>query len=157
MYLGMDLSVRPVMECEASEAVELMREATEGAFANSEDLFMLNKELNTCNIKSFIEVLGNEVVYGLYDNSKLIGVGSYRASTVSVIDIEIGLLYIKPSHQHRGCGDLLFRFLIEEASRYAMNAIYLSSISSAVGFYEKYGFKAIGSIWGYPIMIRAVK
>lgn len=73
-------------------------------------------------------------------------------------DGEIQLCYLVPEVQYRGAGKLMLRALEEQAARWGLTGVFLTSTVTAKRFYERNGFVQSGepkSVYGaqrtYPM------
>jgi len=57
----------------------------------------------------------------------------------------ISQMAIKPKHQKSGIGKEILNHLLLKCKKMRLETIELSARETAIGFYEKYGFKPIGS------------
>lgn len=58
--------------------------------------------------------------------------------------IQLTAFAVEPIYQNQGYGKKLVEFLLEDLSKQGYERVDVSARSSAKGFYEKCGFKAIG-------------
>jgi GNAT superfamily N-acetyltransferase len=76
-------------------------------------------------------------------------------------DGEIQLCYLVPEVQHRGVGKLLLRALEEQAARWGLAGVFLTSSLTGRTFYERNGYvpsgeprSVYGSLRAYPMSKR---
>lgn len=62
-------------------------------------------------------------------------------------DGQIGRMAVLATHRSQGTGSKLLRFVIQEAGKQKLNNVYLHAQESAISFYEKHGFIAVGDIF----------
>ena len=80
--------------------------------------------------------------YGAYDDDKFVGgITGYLHEKSAWI----GNFVVEPSYRGQGAGRALFETLLK-ALKLERESIYLHAAHSAVGFYEKQGFRAIGEV-----------
>lgn len=90
------------------------------------------KQENTDSFHAAIVTQDNVVAYGRLTPS------NSRIYCVSQ-------MVVKPSHQRQNCGGQILSTLIDLAQQQGAIAIRLDARISAVGFYQKFGFKIIGT------------
>ncbi|MBQ2897583.1 MAG: GNAT family N-acetyltransferase [Clostridia bacterium] len=105
------------------------------------------------NVPEEIEFDGkdNEYIhFCLYEGNMLIACA--RASVTENI-VHLGRVAVKTEFRGKGHGKILFEYIEEFALKNGCNQMELGAINTAVGFYEKIGFKAVGEYYieaGWP-------
>lgn len=102
---------------------------------------------------SFYGELSNDLAhyFSAYDvkTNKLIG---YAGSWRILDEAHITTIAVDPSYKRRKIGEALLHRIVEECLKYEVKYITLEvrvSNAAAVGLYEKYGFKSLGTRKGY--------
>lgn len=119
------------------------KEAILDIYANgkSEELegFNFEKKPDLCSeYREKIKFLKSEI-YVIQKGENVVGFGGYKNNYIS-------FLYIKKSEQNKGYGEKLLDFLIEKINRDVILHTINGNIK-AINFYQKNGFKLIGSFW----------
>jgi len=85
-------------------------------------------------VKLFVKLLTeNEgVVFGAYDNKKLIGFSVLLNNKFGTIEqyVELEFLHISLEYRHKGIGKILFKMCMEKAKKLGAEKIYISANDS---------------------------
>src|SRR5262245_15361943 len=152
----MPIAVRPALEEDAVAACEVLRRSIrELCVADHRQdervLFAWLANKTPENVRAWITALSSFFVVAV-DGSLVCGCGMLQR------DGEIQLCYLVPEVQYRGAGKLMLRALEEQAARWGLKALFLTSTVTAKRFYERNGYVQTGvpkSVYGlgraYPM------
>lgn len=62
-------------------------------------------------------------------------------------DGQIGRMAVLASHRNQGTGSSLLKFVLQQAVKTKLDKVYLHAQETAISFYEKHGFTAVGDIF----------
>ena len=62
-------------------------------------------------------------------------------------DGQIGRMAVLASHRNQGTGSSLLLFVLQQAVKTKLDKVYLHAQETAISFYEKHGFTAVGDIF----------
>lgn len=62
-------------------------------------------------------------------------------------DGQIGRMAVLAVYRNRGTGSNLLQFILQQADRTRLDKVYLHAQETAIPFYEKHGFVAVGDIF----------
>lgn len=62
-------------------------------------------------------------------------------------DGQIGRMAVLASHRNQGTGSSLLKFVLQQAVKTKLEKVYLHAQETAISFYEKHGFTAVGDIF----------
>ena len=77
-------------------------------------------------------------------------------ATIALEDDTISGFFVAPDRQGRGIGTYLLRFMEERARQKGLRFLRLSASLTAVGFYEKLGYRPFGDEGGDDVYGRVV-
>ena len=86
------------------------------------------------------EADGIHLIY-VNQDQQVLGTGRLNIQDITGI---ISQMAISPKHQQMGIGKAILEELYEKAKLLGVNAIKLSARETAIPFYTRYGFKAVG-------------
>lgn len=145
----MSITVRPASEADAHAACNVLRrsirELCVADHGNDEQVlarWLANKTPE--NVREWIGAPSSYSVVAV-DGSIVAGFGLIGR------DGEIQMCYLIPEVQHRGAGKLMLRALEEQAARWGLTRVFLTSSVTARQFYERNGFLQSGepkSVYG---------
>jgi GNAT superfamily N-acetyltransferase len=152
----MSIAVRTALEEDAVAACEVLRRsirelcvADHGHDKEVLAAWLANKTPE--NVRGWIASPSRFSVVAV-DGSTVWGFGMVQR------DGEIQLCYLVPEVQYRGAGKLMLRALEEQAARWGLTGVFLTSTVTAKRFYERNGFVQTGepkSVYGaqktYPM------
>ena len=152
----MSITVRPAAEADAVVACDVLRRsirelcvADHGHDEQVLSAWLANKTPE--NVRAWITSASSFAVVAV-DGSEVRGVGLVQR------DGEIQMCYVAPEVQYRGAGKLMLCALEEQAARWGLNSVRLTSSVTARRFYERNGYVQSGepkSVYGlrsvYPM------
>ncbi len=113
--------------------------------SESQITYMLNWMYNLKTLGDNFQKGHQFIVYK--KGSKHLGFASFelRKSTNTV---RLHKLYVDPSHHHKGTGQILLEFVINEGRNVKISKLdlFVNRTNPAVNFYQKLGFKSIESV-----------
>ncbi len=62
-------------------------------------------------------------------------------------DGQIGRMAVLAAHRNQGTGSSLLQFILQQADKTKLDKVYLHAQETAISFYEKHGFIAVGDIF----------
>lgn len=62
-------------------------------------------------------------------------------------DGQIGRMAVLAAHRNQGTGSSLLQFVLQQADKTKLDKVYLHAQETAISFYEKHGFTAVGDIF----------
>ena len=62
-------------------------------------------------------------------------------------DGQIGRMAVLASHRNQGTGSSLLKFVLQQAVKTKLDKVFLHAQKTAISFYEKHGFTAVGDIF----------
>lgn len=62
-------------------------------------------------------------------------------------DGQIGRMAVLAAHRNQGTGSGLLQFVLQQADKTKLDKVYLHAQETAISFYEKHGFTAVGDIF----------
>ena len=80
----------------------------------------------------------------LYENNELIACA--RGEVLGLV-MHLGRVTVKSTKRGSGLGRILFNFIEEYAIRNGCKKLELGAVETAIGFYEKIGFKPFGEYY----------
>ena len=152
----MSIAVRPASEVDAMAACDVLRRsirelcvADHGHDEHVLSAWLANKTPE--NVRGWIADPSSFSVVAV-EGSEVRGFGLVQR------DGEIQLCYLVPEVQYRGAGKLILRALEEQAARWGLEGVFLTSTVTARRFYERNGYVPSGepkSVYGlrsaYPM------
>ena len=152
----MAITVRPASEADAVAACDVLRRsirelcvADHGHDEQVLSAWLANKTPE--NVRAWITSASSFSVVAV-DGSEVRGFGLVQR------DGEIQMCYLVPEVQYRGAGKLMLRALEEQAARWGLQGVFLTSSVTARRFYERNGYVQSGepkSVYGlrsvYPM------
>jgi predicted GNAT family N-acyltransferase len=92
-----------------------------------------------------------ELEWDEYDDSATHFIASRDGEAIACArlksDGQIGRMAVLKEYRSQGIGQQLLRFVLQTAANNNMNKVYMHAQVSAIPFYEKQGFTAIGDIF----------
>jgi GNAT superfamily N-acetyltransferase len=139
----MSITVRPAAAADASAACVVLRRSIRELCAadHGHDEAVLASWLANKtpeNVRAWLEAPGSFGVVAVED-------GQVRGFALVHRHGEIALCYLVPEVQHRGAGQLMLRALEDQAARWGLSAVTLTSTATARAFYEGHGYVVNGA------------
>jgi GNAT superfamily N-acetyltransferase len=147
----MSITVRPASDADAGAACDVLRRsirelcvADHGHDEQVLSAWLANKTPE--NVRTWINSPSSFSVVAV-EGAEVRGFGLVQR------DGEIQMCYLVREAQYRGAGKLMLRALEEQAARWGLNAVFLTSSVTARQFYERNGYVPSGepkSVYGLP-------
>ena len=145
----MSITVRPASEADAVAACDVLRRSIRELCVadHGHDEQVLSAWLGNKipdNVRAWITSAASFSVVAV-DGSGVRGFGLIQRGG------EIQMCYLVPEVQYRGAGKLMLRALEEQAARWGLNDVFLTSSVTAKRFYERNGYVQSGepkSVYG---------
>jgi GNAT superfamily N-acetyltransferase len=138
----MAITVRPASEADAVSACDVLRRsirelciADHGQDEHVLAAWLANKTPE--NVRGWITDSSSFSIVAV-DGSAVCGFGLIQR------DGEIQMCYLVPEVQYRGAGKLLLRALEDQAARWGLSGVFLTSSVTAKPFYERNGYAQSG-------------
>jgi GNAT superfamily N-acetyltransferase len=152
----MSITVRPASEADAVAGCDVLRRSIRELCVEDHghdeqvlSAWLANKTPQ--NVRAWITSASSFSVVAV-DGSEVWGFGLVQRGG------EIQMCYLVPEVQHRGVGKLMLRALEEQAARWGLKSLFLTSSVTARRFYERNGYVQSGepkSVYGlrgvYPM------
>src|SRR5262245_56455357 len=141
----MAFAVRPAREEDAGAACEVLRRSIRELCVadHGGDERVLSTWLENKTPENSRRWIASPSRFSLVavDGSTVCGFGLLHA------DGEIQLCYLVPEVQYRGVGKLMLRALEEQAARWGLKGLFLTSTITARRFYERHGYLQTGEAY----------